>query len=69
MNAIDLNSSLIQIGGPALLLGLLLGGLIAWLVASRRHARLEAQLANEEALQREREVAFEAARAQLTGAF
>lgn len=69
MNAIDLNSSLIQIGGPALLLGLLLGALISWLVASRRHARLEAQLANEEALQREREVAFEAARAQLTGAF
>ncbi|MGI9200926.1 MAG: DNA recombination protein RmuC [Woeseiaceae bacterium] len=69
MNALDLNSSLVQIGGPALLLGLLLGGLIAWLVASRRHARLEAQLANEEALQREREVAFEAARAQLTGAF
>ena len=69
MNAIDLNSSLIQIGGPALLIGLLLGALVSWLVASRRHARLEAQLANEEALQREREVAFEAARAQLTGAF
>ena len=41
MNAIDLNSSLIQIGGPALLIGLLLGALVSWLVASRRHARLE----------------------------
>lgn len=69
MNAIDLNSPLIQIGGPALLLGLLLGALIAWLLAARRQARLEALLGNKEALEREREFAFEAARSQLTGAF
>ena len=69
MNAIDLNAPLIQIGGPALLLGLLLGALIAWLIAARRQARLEALLGNKEALEREREIAFEAARSQLTGAF
>jgi DNA recombination protein RmuC len=69
MNAIDLNSPLIQIGAPALLLGLLLGALIAWLLAGRKLARLEALLENEEALGRERESAFEAARLHLTDAF
>lgn len=69
MMPIEMDSALVQIGGPALLLGLLLGGLIAWLVNSRRQARLEALLANQDALDRERDAAFEAARAQLTGAF
>ncbi|MGI9220590.1 MAG: DNA recombination protein RmuC [Woeseiaceae bacterium] len=69
MNPMEFNTALLQIGGPALLLGLLLGGLIAWLIASRRQARLEALLSNNEALELEREKAFEAARAQLTGAF
>ena len=69
MNAIDLNSPFIQIGAPALILGLLLGALIAWLIASRRQAGLEAILSNQDALQRERESAFEAARSQLTTAF
>ncbi len=69
MNALDLNSPLVQIGGPALLLGLLLGALIAWLIAGRRQAHLEALLSNQEALQRERESAFDAARLQLTTAF
>ena len=46
MNALDLNSPLIQIGVPALVLGLLLGALIAWLIAGRRQARLEAVLSN-----------------------
>jgi DNA recombination protein RmuC len=69
MNALDLNSALVQIGVPALILGLLLGALIAWLIASRRQAHLEAILSNQDALQRERESAFEAARSQLTTAF
>lgn len=69
MNSIDWNSPLVQFGAPALLLGLLLGGLLAWLIAGRRQARLEALLSNEEALGREREIAFEAARAQLSNAF
>lgn len=69
MNAIDINSPLIQIGVPALLLGLFLGALIAWLVARSKQARLEAIVSNQEALQLERDVAFEAARSQLTTAF
>jgi len=69
MTAFDLNSAIIPIGVPALLIGLLLGALISWLIASRRHARLEATINNEEALQREREIAFETARSQLTTAF
>lgn len=69
MNPIEFNTAILQIGGPALLVGLILGGLIAWLASSRRQARLEAMLSNQEALERERETAFEAARAQLTGAF
>jgi len=69
MTAFDLNSALIQIGVPALLVGLLLGALISWLIASRRHARLEATINSQEALQRERDIAFETARSQLTVAF
>jgi DNA recombination protein RmuC len=69
MNLFDLNSPFVQIGAPALLVGLLLGGLIAWLIASRRHARLEAIVGNQDALQREREIAFETARSQLSTAF
>ncbi len=69
MTALDLNSAIIPIGVPALLVGLLLGALISWLIASRRHARLEATINNAEALQRERDVAFETARSQLTTAF
>ncbi len=69
MTALSLNSAIIQIGVPALLVGLLLGALISWLIASRRHAHLEAAIKNEEALQRERDIAFETARSQLTTAF
>ena len=69
MNAFDINSVYVQIGAPALLVGLLLGGLIAWLIASRRQAQLEAIVNNQDALQRERDIAFETARSQLTTAF
>ena len=69
MAMLDFNTPLVLVGGPALLLGLFLGSLIAWLVAGRRQARLETLLSNQEALEREREIAFEAARSQLTGAF
>ncbi len=69
MNAFDINSVYVQIGAPALLVGLLLGGLIAWLIASRRQAQLEAIVNNQDALQRERDIAFETAKSQLTTAF
>ncbi len=69
MTAIDMTAPLIQIGVPAMLLGLFLGSLITWLIAARRQARLEAIVSSQESLQREREMAFETARAQLTTAF
>jgi DNA recombination protein RmuC len=69
MSPFDITSPLVQIGAPALLFGLLLGALIAWLIAGRRHARLEAVVSNQQELQRERDMAFETARAQLTTAF
>lgn len=69
MNTVAFSSPWVQIGAPALLLGLLLGALIAWLVAGRRQARLEAGIRSQEALQQERETAFEAARSQLASAF
>jgi DNA recombination protein RmuC len=69
MNSIEFSSALIQFGAPALLLGLLLGALITWLIARSKHVRLEAVVSNQDALQHEREIAFEASRAQLHTAF
>ena len=59
----------LHIGAPAALGGLLLGVLVTWLLLRRRQRALEARVRNQEALQQEREVAFEAANAQLTKAF
>ena len=59
----------IEIGLPALGIGLLLGLLIAWLVTRRKRLRLEEQIKNQEALQQERQQAFDAANAQLVQAF
>jgi len=65
-----------EVGAPALGIGLLLGLLIMWLVARRRENRLlgdleqaEANLKGQEAIQQEREAAFELANAKLTQAF
>jgi DNA recombination protein RmuC len=69
-------SPFIAFGGPALLCGLLLGIVITWLVARSRRSRLqqslqllETQLKDQDALQRERESAFEAATSRLATAF
>jgi DNA recombination protein RmuC len=69
-------SPFLAFGGPALLCGLLAGALAAWLVGRRRLNRLrqsrqllEAQLKDQDALQRERESAFEAATSRLATAF
>ena len=59
----------LQIGAPAMLGGLILGTLLTWLIYRRRQNRLIMQIKNQEALQQEREIAFEAANAQLTRAF
>jgi DNA recombination protein RmuC len=76
MAPITINPLLIEIGGPALALGLLLGALIVWLTERRRRAGILAdidglseKLKNQDALQHERESAFEAANARLAQAF
>ena len=69
MSEISLNPLMLEYGLPALFAGLVLGVLLAWLFFRRRNQQLQAQVKNQEALQREREVAFEAANAQLTRAF
>jgi DNA recombination protein RmuC len=62
MSEITINPLLLEYGLPALAVGLLLGGLIVWLF-------LRARIKNQKTMQQEREVAFEAANAQLTRAF
>ena len=69
MFTFDLDPVLLQIGGPALAVGILLGALVTWLLLRRRQRGLQARVRNQEALQQEREIAFEAANAQLTKAF
>lgn len=66
----------LEIGAPALALGIALGSFVVWLISWHRRNRLldqfhqiEDKLKNQEALQAEREAAFELANAQLTGAF
>jgi DNA recombination protein RmuC len=76
MNTISVNPLWIEIGGPALAAGLLLGGLIMWLVFRSRQRRLrdtiEAlsdKIKDQDALQAERDSAFEAATSRLATAF
>jgi len=76
MNTISIDPVWIEIGGPALVAGLLLGALIAWLFARGRHKRLlaanqllETRIKDQEALQVERDSAYEAATTRLATAF
>jgi DNA recombination protein RmuC len=69
MLSIDLDPVYAQVGGPALAAGLVIGALVTWLILRRHQRDLEARVRNQEALQQEREIAFEAANAQLTKAF
>ena len=69
MNSITIDPLLLEYGLPALGLGLLLGALISWTFYRRRQHAMEAQIKNQESIQKEREIAFEAANAQLTRAF
>jgi DNA recombination protein RmuC len=69
-------SPFLAFGGPALLCGMLLGMLVAWLIARGRRLRLQQSLEllenrvkDQDALQRERELAFEAATNRLATAF
>jgi len=76
MNTITINPLWIEIGGPALAAGLLLGGLVTWLIFRSRQRRLQetvetlnTRLKDQDALQAERESAFEAATSRLAKAF
>ena len=76
MISVSLDSVYVNVGLPALGIGLLLGLFVMWLIArSRRNTLLreladaEASLKNQEAIQTEREAAFELANAKLTQAF
>ena len=76
MNPVSLDPVYLEVGAPALGVGLLLGLLIMWLVARRREQRLlgnleqaESNLKSQEDIQQEREAAFELANARLTQAF
>lgn len=70
------NPLAIEIGVPALALGVLLGALLAWMISRRRRLqmeqsieKLETQVKTQDALQHERETAFEAATGKLARAF
>ncbi len=76
MTTISFNPLWIEFGGPALAAGLLLGGLIVWLVFRARQQRQQETVAalgdrikDQEALQVERDSAFEAATSRLAAAF
>ena len=76
MNTISINPLWLEIGGPALAAGLLLGGLIMWLVFRSRQRRLHDtidvlsdKIKDQDALQAERDSAFDAATSRLATAF
>ncbi len=76
MDAITIAPAIVEIGGPALAIGLAFGALLAWLIArSRRHqledsvSVLEARIKDQDALQSERDAAFDAATSRLAKAF
>jgi DNA recombination protein RmuC len=76
MQTIEINPLWIEIGGPALLAGLLMGALISWLVSrsKQRHLQeyiklLEASVKDQDTMQLERDSAFEVARSKLATEF
>ena len=76
MNTIQIDPLWIQFGGPALAAGLVLGALIAWLIfrGQKRQLKddvrlLETRIKDQEALQTERDSAYEAATTRLATAF
>ena len=73
MNTIQIDPLWIEIGGPALAAGLLLGAFIAWLIARSREKRMAMEIEllgtrvkDQDALQVERDSAFETATTRLT---
>jgi DNA recombination protein RmuC len=76
MQTIEINPLWIEIGGPALLAGIILGALISWLVTRSKQRylqdrirQLETSVKDQESLQLERDSAFEVARSKLATEF
>jgi DNA recombination protein RmuC len=76
MFSITINSLLLEYGAPALAAGLLVGILVTWLVGRARRVRLEREIVDledaiktQEALQAERDAAFQAASGELARSF
>lgn len=76
MNSLSIDPVYLEVGGPALIAGLLLGLLIMWLIGRGKAHRLQVELdaaqnrlKNQEDLEAERTAAFELANARLTKAF
>ncbi len=76
MISITIDPVYLEVGAPALAIGLVTGALIAWLIGRQRRKKLiehialvENNLKNQETIQSEREAAFELANAKLTAAF
>jgi len=76
MISLSIEPVYLEVGAPALGIGLLIGGLVVWLISRQRRKKLlhqidqvKSNLKNQETLQLEREAAFELANAKLTAAF
>jgi len=76
MNAIQIDPEWLEFGGPALAAGVLLGVLVTWLVSRSRRRKqdeeirlLATKLKDQDALQAERDAAYEAATTRLATAF
>jgi len=76
MISLTIDPVYLEVGAPALAIGFIVGVLLVWLIARHRRkvllreiATAEGQLKNQEALQAEREAAFELANLKLTQAF
>ena len=76
MISVSIDPVYLEVGAPALAIGLVTGALIAWLIARHRRKKLlehislvENNLKNQETVQSEREAAFDLANAKLTAAF
>jgi DNA recombination protein RmuC len=76
MNTITINPQWLEYAGPALAAGLLVGGLITWLILRGRQHRLEQEInalgnriKDQEALKSERDAAVDAASSKLMSAF